>query len=120
MRKYGISDQSYRPPQFLTEAQNRRRELFEKMGSPSASSPFWRQVAPTNYLTDLNTAIQLNHAVNDDVVNVGYSRDLNGLLDRTHVPHELHEYPNGGHNMTGSSFTEAMQNTVNFFTRYLK
>ena len=27
MRKYGISDQSYRPPQFLTEAQNRRWEF---------------------------------------------------------------------------------------------
>lgn len=119
MRKYGISDQSYRPPQFLSEAQNRRRELFEKMGSPSASSPFWRQVAPIYYLNDLQGAIQLNHAVNDDVVNIGYSRDLNTLLDRTHVPHELHEYPSGGHNMTGTSFAQAMQNTVEFFKKYL-
>jgi uncharacterized protein len=115
MQKYGIDDNSYRPPSNNTERQRRRRELFEKHGSPSAQSVFWRQVAPTNYLTDLKGAIQLNHAIDDDVVNIGYSRDLVTLLDKTSVPHELHEYSTGGHNISGSAYNQAMVNTVEFF-----
>ncbi|MDP3941668.1 MAG: alpha/beta fold hydrolase [bacterium] len=119
-QKYGINDQSYRPPGTSTVRLNRRRELFEKVGSPSATSVFWQQVAPTNYLNDLKGAIQFNHAVDDDVVNIGYSRDLNDLLNNTSVPHELHEYPSGGHNISGSSFVQAMDNTVRFFKKYLE
>lgn len=119
MQKYGIDDNSYRPPSNNEERQRRRRELFEKHGSPSAQSNFWRQVAPTTYLNDMKGAVQLNHAVNDDVVNIGYSRDLNALLNDTDVVHELHEYQSGGHNISGSAFVEAMQNTVNFFQKYL-
>lgn len=120
MAKYGIDDNSYRPPTDATRRLSRRRDLFEKNGSPSASSAFWQQVAPTNFLRDIKGAIQLNHATDDDVVNVGYSRDLDTLLDDTTVPHELHEYTSGGHNITGSSFVEAMDNTVGFFKKYLK
>ena len=119
-RKYGINDQSYRPPQQQSLQQNRRRELYEKVGSPSASSPFWRQVAPVYYLNDLRGAVQIDHAVDDDVVNIGYSRDLMALLDQTSVPHELYEYPTGGHNIQGASFSLAMQRTVEFFKKYLR
>ena len=120
MAKYGIQDNSYRPPITNTQRQRARRELFEKYGSPSAQSSFWRLVAPTTYLNDLKGAIQLNHAVDDDVVNVGYSRDLVELLDRTSVPHEIKEYDSGGHNISGQNFALAMENTVNFFKKYLK
>jgi dipeptidyl aminopeptidase/acylaminoacyl peptidase len=102
--KYGISDNSYRPPTTNTQLQQRRRELM---------------VTPANYLGEITGAIQLNHAVNDDVVNVGYSRDLNALLDQTSVVHELQEYPSGGHNISGAYFTQAMQNTVRFYKEHL-
>lgn len=81
--------------------------------------PFWQQVAPTNYLGDLKGAIQLNHAVDDNVVNVGYSRDLYALLEKISPNHELHEYQSGGHNLSGDAFVAAMNNTVEFFTTNL-
>lgn len=117
--KYGIDDNSYRPPATSTNTRNRRQELMQTYGSPSATSEFWRQVIPTNYLTDIKGAIQLNHAVDDDVVNIGYSRDLNTLLDKTSVVHELYEYQSGGHNISGASFNQAMARTVEFFKKYL-
>ncbi len=120
MRKYGIQDASYSPQPSDVQRQNRRRELFEKHGTPSAQSEFWQQVAPTNYLTDLNGALEIHHAVDDDVVSIGYSRDLMTLLDDTKVPHQLFEYQSGGHNIQGSSFNIAMQRTVEFFEKYLK
>ncbi len=119
-RKYGINDQSYRPPQIVRQQQNRRGEMYEKYGSPSAQSVFWQQVAPTNYLEDIKGAIQIDHAVNDAVVDIGYSRDLMKLLDKTSVPHEFYEYPSGGHNIEGVSFGLAMERTVDFFKEYLK
>lgn len=118
-RKYGINDQSYRPPNITSTQQSRRKELYDKVGSPSATSEFWRQVAPTNYLTDLKGAIEIHHAEDDDVVNIGYSRDLIELLDKTTVPHQLYTYSSGGHNIIGSSFTLAMSRTVEFFKKYL-
>lgn len=118
--KYGIHDTSYSPPQMSPELRHRRQELFEKYGSPSAKSSFWQQVSPINYLSDLKGAIQIHHAIDDDVVNIGYSRDLVAILDTTAVPHELFEYEYGGHNISGASFVLAMERTVQFFNRYLK
>ncbi len=117
--KYGIQDNSFRPPAARTRLSNRRRELFEKEGSPSAQSAFWRQVAPVYYLNDLKGAIQIHHAEDDTVVNIGYSRDLVAQLDRTTVPHEYYEYPSGEHNISGDSFTQAMERSVTFFKKYL-
>lgn len=119
MSEYGISDASYQPQPTDSERQRKRQRLRELYGEAKDGNPFWKLVAPTNYLADLKGVIQLNHAVNDDVVSVEYSRNLNKILDGTKVPHELHEYPDGGHNITGGSFVSAMQNTVEFFKKYL-
>lgn len=120
LQKYGLSDSSYRPPAQLSQRASQRRKLFDTFGSFNPSSIFWQQVAPTNYLNDINGAIQLHHAIDDDVVNVGYSRDLNTLLEETSIPREFYEYDTGGHNISGNSFTQAMQRTVTFFKKYLK
>lgn len=119
LSQFGIQDASYQPQPSDTERQKKRQRLRELYGDPKDGNPFWEKVAPTNYLSDVKGAIQLHHAVNDDVVNIGYSRNFNSILDKTEIPHEIHEYPSGGHNIIGPSFTEAMQNTVNFFKEYL-
>ena len=119
-RKYGINDNSYRPPDLASQRNNRRQRIYEKVGSPSAQSAFWQQMAPTSYLGDIKGAIEIHHAVDDDVVNIGYSRDLVELLDKTSVPHELFEYQSGGHNISGESFNQAMGRTVEFYRKNLK
>lgn len=118
-KKYGISDSSYRPLPSNTNQQSKRKLLFDTYGQFSEHSAFWVQVAATNYLDDLKGAIEINHAVDDPVINIGYSRDLMKLLDKTKVIHELHEYPSGGHNISGNSFNDAMANTVEFYKKYL-
>lgn len=124
LQKYRINDQSYRPPTpspggSISAQQSRRNEMFAKYGQFKLDSSFWREVAPTNYLTDLQGAIQLHHAVNDTVVSVEYSRDLAEKLNQTQVPHELFEYPTGGHDIEGQSFSTAMRRTADFFHTYL-
>lgn len=115
--KYRIQDNSYQPPDpsSMPEPRRRRQEIFDTHGEVSLDSPFWQLVSPKQYLGDIQGKIQLHHAVNDDVVNVGYSRDLVPLLDAAGVEHEFYEYSSGGHNISGSSFGTAMQRTAAFF-----
>lgn len=117
---YRISDQSYRPSTTDSVRQNRRQKLREAYGEFDPNHPFWKQVAVTDYLKDLKGALEIHHAADDEVVSIEYSRNLMKLLDQTSVPHELFEYPSGGHNITGSSFSIAMQRTVEFFKKNLQ
>lgn len=119
LAEYGISDNSYQPLPSDSQRQRKRQLLRSLYGDPKDGNPFWNLVAPTNYLQDLKGALSLNHAVNDDVVSIEYSRNLSKFLDDTLVTHQLHEYPSGGHNINGSSFNSAMQDTVDFFKKYL-
>ncbi len=118
LREYRLNDNSYRPPSTQSQRQQRRTELFNTYGEFDNQSDFWRTVAPTNYLSEIKTAIQLNHSIDDGVVGVEYSRNLNALLDKSNIRHELNEYQSGGHNINGSSFGEAMRNTLRFLTQY--
>jgi dipeptidyl aminopeptidase/acylaminoacyl peptidase len=120
MLKYRITDASYQPQANNAQRMRRRQELYEKYGSPSASVKFWQEVAPVSYLNELKGAIQIHHAVDDDVVNIAYSRELNALLEKTSLSHEFYEYPSGGHNISGTSYNEAMQRTAEFYTTHLK
>jgi uncharacterized protein len=118
--KYQIQDNSYRPPVDRSATRRKRNQMIEKYGQFNPNSPFWKLIPMTNYLGDIKGAISLNHAVDDDVVNIEYSRNLKKLLDKTTIPQELNEYPSGGHNISGTSFNPAMENTVKFFNKYLR
>ena len=119
LAKYGLNDNSYRPPTDTSARTSERSRLREKHGSFSSESAFWRSVAPTNFLESTRGAVQIHHAVNDPVVDIGYSRDLANELARANLVYELYEYQSGGHNIEGVSFSQAMLRTVEFYRRYL-
>lgn len=120
--KYRITDGSYvRPPEDqVQQRESYRQRLFATHGEFSPDSAFWKQVAATNYLQDFTGAVQVHHAVDDDVVTVNYARDLKTALEQNDISHEVIEYPTGGHNLSGITFVTAMENTVTFYKRHLK
>lgn len=115
--KYGISDNSYRPAGMSMQRQRRRQQIFDTYGPFSGESDFWKKVSPVNYLEGVKTEFQVHHAVDDGVVNVGYSRDLVKLLGDKSVKVDYLEYKSGGHNISGPNFGEAMAKTVEFLKR---
>lgn len=115
MQEFGIEDNSYRPPADDSDRQKKRDELFREHGSFDKDNEFWKAVVPVNFLDGVKGSVQINHAVNDDVVNIGYSRGLDAILNNSSINHELNEYTSGGHNITGGAFNNAMQDTVRFF-----
>lgn len=112
---YSISDGSYRPPPQESERRRRREELFSTHGPFDPTSEFWKQVPMTNFLGDISGAVQVHHAVDDQVVEIGYSRNAARIFEEAGVDFEYYEYPTGGHNITGPSFTRAMERTAEFF-----
>jgi uncharacterized protein len=120
MTEYGIDDNSYRPPPNSTQRQQKRQEMNAMYGPPTNESPFWKQVAPTNFLTDIKGAIQIHHAIDDAVVGIEYSRNVKKFFENANVNHEIIEYPTGGHNIQGNSFNSAMRSTVSFYKTHLK
>jgi predicted esterase len=73
----------------------------------------------TAHIDWLQTPLQIHHAVDDAVVNIGYARDLAAVLEATGKPFELHEYASGGHNLQSPAFEEAMQRTIEFYRSHL-
>ncbi len=117
--QFDIMDDSYQPPDEGSERDRKREQLRARHGAFSPDDPFWRQVPPTNYLDSVTGALQLHHARNDTVVPVGYSRNLDEILDDTTLSHERYEYETGGHNIQSPAFGTAMQRTVEFFNAQL-
>ena len=117
--EFHINDNSYRPPSDFPNRVRSRELLREIYGEFDPENDFWKQIVPTNYLDGVTGAIEIHHAKDDDVVNIGYSRNVMEVLDNTSIPHELFEYTFGGHNITGSSFNKAMERTVEFYNERL-
>jgi dipeptidyl aminopeptidase/acylaminoacyl peptidase len=119
MQAFGIDDNSYRPPQTNTNRQRQRELLRATHGDFDVTKEFWQQIVPVNYLDGVTTAFQFHHPVDDTVVNVEYSRNVVPVLQKAGLTADLHEYSSGGHNLTGSTFTKAMSETVRFFNEHL-
>jgi dipeptidyl aminopeptidase/acylaminoacyl peptidase len=117
---YGINDNTYRPtePSGTQEASSRRRrsrEIFETYGRPDTKLDYWKAVSLTENIEFLNSPIQLHHAEDDSVVNIGYSIDLAAVLQDNGKAYELVSYEGGGHNLISPYFNQAIQRTVEFF-----
>lgn len=119
MQQYGIDDNSYRPPTDSSDKRRTRDTLFETFGQVSLENEFWQSVTPITYAPEMNTAVQVHHAKNDTVVSIEYSRTLLTLLKEAGVSVELFEYELGGHDIEGSSFSQAMQRTIEFYRTHL-
>lgn len=122
LMKYKINDPSYQPSPAASSSANGNigKKLVALYGEPDLSKPFWHDIAPVSFLSQLKGAIQLDQAEDDPVVSINYNLDLIKLLNQTSVPHKMYEYTVGGHNISAPSFNFAMQKTVAFYKKYLQ
>lgn len=122
--KYGIDDNTYRPPETpgTQEASDRRRrsqEIFDTYGRPDSQVDYWKAVSLTENIEFLTSPLQLHHAQDDTVVNIGYSFDLAVVLQENGKQYEFYTYNGGGHNLISPHFDQAMLRTVEFFRNNL-
>lgn len=126
---YRITDNSYsaimqtQPTSLINPNRENSLEVVKfrnREVAPDFESDFWKSISLTENLKYLSSPIQLHHSINDEVVNVAYSRDLVKELEKNNKIFEYHEYPGGGHNITGVYFNQAMSKTLEFFRIHLK
>jgi dipeptidyl aminopeptidase/acylaminoacyl peptidase len=122
--KYGIDDNTYRPPatpetQGTPDRRRGRREIFDTYGRPDTRVDYWQAVSLTENIEYLNSPLQLHHAEDDPVVNIGYSFDLAAVLQENGKEYEFYTYEGGGHNLISPYFDQAMLRTVEFFRNNL-
>jgi dipeptidyl aminopeptidase/acylaminoacyl peptidase len=122
--KYGISDSSYRPPptpsnQDTPQPPRGSRLIIDTYGQPDTKIDYWKAVSLTDNIQYLNSPLQIHHAKDDIVVNIGYSYDLVAVLQANNKPYEFYTYDGGGHNIYSPYFEQAMQRTVEFFKNHL-
>jgi fermentation-respiration switch protein FrsA (DUF1100 family) len=122
---YGIDDNTYRPPPTPTtqgdepSRPRRSQEIFEAHGRPDTQVAYWQAVSLTENIAFLSGPLQLHHAEDDSVVNIGYSSDLAAVLQANGKPYEFYSYAGGGHNLVSPYFDQAIIRTVEFFRKYL-
>lgn len=125
--KYRISDSSFRgtptPTTIYDKSREASKEVSDLRSNPESvdfSTPFWQSISLTQNLKYLNTPLQFHHSEDDDVVNVGYTKDIEIVLDEQGKENEVYYYKGGGHNINSPYFEEAMQRTVEFFNKHLR
>ena len=118
MVRYAIQDPSFRRDQQSTTVR-RGTILRETYGTPDTSEPFWQAVSLTKNIEFLEAPLQIHHALNDSVVNIGYSQDLAAVLQEAGKFYQLYTYEGGGHNIESPYFSDAMQRTIQFFREQL-
>lgn len=114
--RYGITDPSATNEVF--ENSPARREswrLLDIYGGPSLRVPFWRAVALTTNLGYLSAPLEIHHAIDDPVVSIAYSEELQRALLMNDKAHQLWRYEGGGHNIASPYFEQAMARTIAFY-----
>jgi len=113
-------DPNYHPSVYeLTLRYLHRSELQKKYGTVQSNPTFWNAVDPTYFLVDITAPIQLDVGGSDQEVPVNFSQSLRDKLLKAGKTVEYFEYPGANHDIS-QSFSEAMQNSLNFFNKYLK
>ncbi len=111
----GSNNRSSIEPEYASEVQ----KIRDDSKNVDFDSKFWKSISLTNNINYLSAPLQLHHSINDDVVDIGYSRDLADVLEANSKNYELFEYSGGGHNINSPYFEQAMLRTVEFFKENL-
>lgn len=94
--------------------------LIQKYGPPDLSTPFWSKFDPYSYISNINTPLQIHHGTADSSVPVELSQHLNQVLTDAQKKVEYYEYPGADRNISGPSFSTAIQRSIDFFKKYLQ
>ena len=92
---------------------------FAEYGLPQEDEAFWASASTDTYLSELDGAVQLHHAITDTVVPVALSQAMYEEMIAEGIDVEYYEYPGDDHNIS-QTFDLAMTRTLDFFDIHLK
>ena len=96
-----------------------RAGLIETYGPPEENPEFWNSISANSFLDDLSGPLQLHHGTADTSVPLEFSETLYQQVLAAGKTVEYYTYAGADHNLA-SSFSLAMQRTIEFFNTYVK
>lgn len=109
---------------------NHMQELLTDHGTPAQNPVFWNSIDPNNFLSIMTTPLQLDVGGSDEEVPTFFSANLDTTMTALGKSVIYYSYLGENHNIsfpllapTGhftTPYTPAMQNTLDFFDKYLK
>jgi fermentation-respiration switch protein FrsA (DUF1100 family) len=96
-----------------------RAGLIETYGPPEENPEFWNSISANSFLDDLSGPLQLHHGTADTSVPLEFSETLYQQVLAAGKTVESYTYAGADHNLA-SSFSLAMQRTIEFFNTYVK
>ncbi|MCJ7548540.1 MAG: alpha/beta fold hydrolase [Anaerolineae bacterium] len=100
--------------------QRSSRVVIEQYGSPGDNPDYWGRIDPYAYLETISGPIQLHHGTADSSVPIVLSMSLRNALQENGKVVEIYEYEGADHNISGASYDQAMDRTVEFFEEHLR
>lgn len=97
-----------------------RVSLIAQYGDFDKNPSFWNSVSPNYYVSDISGPVQLHHGLSDEEVPPVFSQELYNQLLKAGKTAEYYTYQGADHNISGLSFTIAMNRSIAFFDKYLK
>jgi uncharacterized membrane protein/uncharacterized membrane protein YbhN (UPF0104 family)/esterase/lipase len=92
-------------------------ETFKIMGTPETNPLLWQSVSPVNYLSDIQTPVQVDQGIADGTVSYRTAIELYDNLISLNKTAALLLYPGNDHNLS-QSWNKASTNSLNFFKKY--
>ncbi len=94
----------------------------EQRGQPERSVPAdeLQLISPMYYFDYIQAAVSINHSTTDPLVPLQWSELTCGQMQALGRNVECHYYPGMPHTFEGQGDAQFMQNTVQFFDRYLR
>jgi dipeptidyl aminopeptidase/acylaminoacyl peptidase len=89
--------------------------LVKRYGFPTASSAFWRQMSPINYVSQLSAAVSMYHCADDTQVPKLYSDQLYARLRQAGKSVSYDQCITGGHDFAGLANQGIVAQTADFF-----
>jgi uncharacterized protein len=93
--------------------------MVKSYGTPATDPSYWNAIDPTQFVSSINTPVQIQVGTADEDVPIDFSSSLHNLLKSKGKNVEYMVYPGTDHNLAPDT-ASAMAQTVNFFNTYVK
>lgn len=93
--------------------------MVKAHGTPVNNPSYWNAIDPTQFISFINTPVEIQVGSADTEVPVACSTSLDTSLQKAGKSVVFHEYTGADHNLSPDT-SAAMEETVAFFDKYLK
>lgn len=94
-------------------------QMVEKYGLSANDPTYWNAIDPTQFISFIDTPVQIQVGSADEEVPTDFSTTLNNSLQKAGKLVDYHMYQGADHNLSPDT-SAAMAATVAFFNKYLK